>query len=85
MNDHATGHLAAEEQPPPIDAVGALDVTGPTFKQELFLRRQKLWNNELTRKQASQIIGDFLAKKHAERQMKPESCRKGPENGVQRA
>lgn len=46
---------------------GALNVTGPTARQELFLKRQHLWHDDLTREQASELIEGFLTKKHAER------------------
>jgi hypothetical protein len=70
----ALDHLPAEERQGQPDASGCLDVTGPTARQELLLRRQKLWTEKLTREQASQLIGDFLARKHAER-----SSRQPPE------
>ena len=73
MNDHVNNpdQLAPEEShaDSAFDAAGALDVAGPTARQELFLRRQKLWSENLTQQQASEMIADFLARKHAERRL----------------
>ena len=62
-------HQAAQEPLPayPLDPSAGLDVEGPTVKQELFLRRQKLWQPDLKREQATRVIGEFLARKTAER------------------
>lgn len=49
-----------------LDADG-LDVHGPTVRQELLLRRQHLWIDGLTQQQASELIEEFLTRKHAER------------------
>jgi hypothetical protein len=34
------------------------------------LRRQHLWTEGLTQQQASELIDEFLTRKHAERQLK---------------
>lgn len=39
---------------------GDLPVGGPTIKQELFLRRQKLWSEDLTRQDAGWLIQERL-------------------------
>lgn len=78
MNDRQAdaNHLPGEESRAGSapHAAGALDVTGPTARQELFLRRQQLWTEELSREQASRLIDDFLTRKHSERRMSSQ-CR----------
>ena len=64
MNEHQP-HAEPRELGAALDANGGLDVAGPTARQELLLRRQQLWTADLTREEASSIIGDFLARKHA--------------------
>jgi len=44
-----------------------LEPGGPTHRQELFLRRQRLWDDDLTKDQATQLIGDFLTEKQQQR------------------
>jgi hypothetical protein len=71
-------------EPDAIDASRALDVTGPTFKQELFLRQQKRWRDDLTRQQASNLIDERLRELH---ERKLNQTRKGSsrDDGHQRA
>ncbi|OAI48640.1 hypothetical protein AYO44_06670 [Planctomycetaceae bacterium SCGC AG-212-F19] len=59
------GTNATVSSPEPLfaaapDQTGYLNVTGPTIRQELFLRRQKLWSPDLTQGEAGWLIGERL-------------------------
>jgi len=56
-----------------LDAADARDVTGPTARQELLLKRQHLWTKGLTQQQASELIEEFLTRKHAERRLRQQT------------
>ena len=58
------------QEPHGTALASGLDVVGPTARQELLLRRQHLWTEGLTQQQASELIDEFLTRKHAERQLK---------------
>lgn len=69
MREHPSepGTLPAEQSRVAEPVAGALALEGPTVRQELLLRRQHLWTEGLTQQQASELIEEFLTRKHAER------------------
>ena len=64
MNDMTNSTHFSEQ---PFDSTNALDVSGPTAKQELFLRRQGLWSEDLSQADASWLIGERLKELHGRR------------------
>jgi len=80
MTDNPPSHAPEAPGAPTSDATNALEVQGPTVRQELFLRRQGLWDGRLSPQQASIVIQTFITKKQHERFLAKQQTGSPPES-----